>query len=137
VPADLKSIQLSLLPNWERDVSAAGTFSLAVKVPGKSDIATFTFSYGFEDAKAPMDRDAYKKWLADNKIFTSKDDRQTGGVWTLIGVDGKGQPAFRMVAQFGGKKLICYGSLYKESPLGDLRDQTVLQAKQICESVAL
>ena len=136
-PAELKAINISLLPNWERDVTSAGTISLAVKVPGKTDIATFVFHYGIEDAKAPADRDAYKKWLADNKLFVSKDDRQKGAAWYLEGVDGTGKPAFRMVVIYGGKKLICYGSLYKDSALGDLRDQTIIQAKQICETLTL
>ncbi len=136
-PAELKAINISLLPNWERDVAAAGTISLAVKIPGKTDIATFLFRYGIEDAKAPADRDAYKKWLADNKIFVSKDDRQKGAAWYLEGTDGTGKAAFRMVVIYGGKKLICFGSLYKDSGLGDLRDQTVIQAKQICETLTL
>jgi hypothetical protein len=42
-----------------------------------------------------------------------------------------------MVVLYGGKRLICGGTLYKESPLGDLRDQVIIQAKQICESVTL
>ncbi len=137
VPAELKAITISLLPNWDRDVEAAGTFSLAVKIPGRTETATFIFQYGYEDPKAPADRDAYKKWLAEHKIFNSRDDRQKGGAWYLEGVDGSGKPAFRMVVQYGGKKLICYGSLYKDSTLGDLRDQTVIQAKQICETIAL
>jgi hypothetical protein len=136
-PAELKAINISLLPNWERDVAAPGTISLAVKIPGKTDIVTFQFSYGMEDPKAPADRDAYKKWLATNKIFVSKDDRQKGAAWYLEGVDGAGKPAFRMVVIYGGKKLICFGSLYKDSGLGDLRDQTVIQAKQICETLTL
>ena len=137
VSAELKAINISLLPNWDRDVEAAGTISLAVKVPGKTEIATFVFQYGYEDAKAPADRDAYKKWLADNKIFVSKDDRQKGAAWYLEGVDGSSKPSFRMVVIYGGKKLICYGSLYKDSALGDLRDQTIIQAKQICETLTL
>ena len=136
-PAELKAINISLLPNWERDVVAAGTISLAVKLPGKTEIATFVFRYGIEDPKAPADRDAYKKWLAENKIFISKDDRQKGAAWYLEGIDGTGKGAFRMVVIYGGKKLICYGSLYKDSALGDLRDQTVIQAKQICETLTL
>ena len=137
VSAELKAINISLLPNWDRDVEAAGTISLAVKVPGKTEIATFVFQYGYEDAKAPADRDAYKKWLADNKLFVSKDDRQKGAAWYLEGVDGSSKPSFRMVVIYGGKKLICYGSLYKDSALGDLRDQTIIQAKQICETLTL
>ena len=137
LPAELKAININLLPNWERDVTTPGTISFVVKIPGKSETATFTFNYGIEDARAPADRDAYKKWLADQKIFTSKDDRQKGVAWYLEGVDSAGKPAFRMVVTYGGKKLICYGSLYKESSLGDLRDQTIIQAKQICETLTL
>jgi hypothetical protein len=137
VSAELKAINIALLPNWERDVQAPGTLSLAVKIPGRTDIATFVFQYGIEDSSAPADRDAYKKWLADRKIFISKDDRQKGAAWYLEGVDRQGKPAFRMVVQYGDKKLICYGSLYKDSSLGDLRDQTIIQAKQICETLAL
>jgi hypothetical protein len=138
VPAELKAVNINLLPNWDRDVEGAGTISFIVKIPGKQETATFVFRYGLEDAKAPADRDAYKKWLADNKIFTSKDDRQKGAAWYLEGIDGPtGRPAFRMVVLYGGKRLICGGTLYKESPLGDLRDQVIIQAKQICESVTL
>ena len=116
---------------------SACSISLAVKLPGKTDIATFVFQYGIEDPKAPADRDAYKKWLADNKIFTSKDDRQKGSAWYLEGVDAQNKATFRMVVIYGGKKLICYGSLYKDSGMGDHRDQTIIQAKQICETLTL
>jgi hypothetical protein len=139
VPAELKAININLLPNWDRDVEAAGTISFVVKIPGKTETATFVFAYGMEDAKAPADRDAYKKWLADNKLFVSKDDRQKGSAWYLEGTDPQNanKPAFRMVVVYGGKKLICYGSLYKDSTLGDLRDQAIIQAKQICETLTL
>ena len=49
-------------------------------------------------------------------------------------------PAFRYVVLYGGKRLICYGSYYKDAEsnrLGDDRDQTLIQAKQICETLAL
>ena len=140
VPAELAAIKLSLLPNWERDVQDAGTLSLGVKIPGRSESAVFVFRYGYEDPSAPADRDAYKKWLADKKLLTVRQDRQAGAAWFLEGNDGRGGPAFRVVVNWGGKKLICYGSLYKDgesSKLGDLRDQTIIQAKQICETVAL
>ena len=131
---------MSLLPNWERDVEAPGTISLRVKRPDHTDSAPFVFRYGFEDAKAPRDRDAYKKWLADTKVLMTKDDRQAGSSWYLEGTDASGHPAFRFSINYGGKKLVCYGSLYKDAAsnqLGELRDQTILQAKQICETLAL
>ncbi len=140
VPAELRALTLSLLPNWERDVQSPGTLSFFVKIPNRSESALFVFQYGYEDAKAPVDRDAYKKWLADTKILVAKDDRQAGAAWYIEGTDASGKPAFRFVINYGGKKLICHGSLYKDaasSALGDLRDQTILQAKQICETLAL
>ena len=53
---------------------------------------------------------------------------------------GSGRAAFRYLVNFGGKHLICFGSLYKDAEsnkLGDLRDQVIIQAKQICETLAL
>jgi hypothetical protein len=140
VPAELAAIKLGMLPNWERDAQDAGTLSLAVKIPGHAESAVFVFRYGYEDASAPADREAYKKWLADKRVLTVRQDRQSASSWYLEGSDGSGNPAFRFVVSWGGKKLICYGSLYRDgasSKLGDLRDQTVIQAKQICETVAL
>jgi hypothetical protein len=138
--AELAAIKISLSPNWDRDVGEAATISLVVKVPGKDDTKVFAFRYGYEDPKAPADRDAYKKWLADSKILTVNLDRQRGAAWYLEGVDGAGAPAFRFLVNYGGKKLICGGLLYKDaasSKLGDIRDKTVIQAKEICESVTL
>jgi len=138
--AELAAIKLSLSPNWDRDVGEAATISLVVKVPGKEETKVFAFRYGYEDPKAPADRDAYKKWLADSKILTVSVDRQRGAAWYLEGVDGAGAPAFRFLVNYGGKKLVCGGLLYKDaasSKLGDIRDKTVIQAKEICESVAL
>jgi hypothetical protein len=140
VPADLAAIKFGMLPNWERDVQDAGTLSLGVKIPGRSESAVFVFRYGYEDASAPADRDAYKKWLASKRLLTARQDRQAGAAWIIEGNDGSGNPAFRVVVSWGGKKLICYGSLYRDAAsnkLGDLRDQTILQAKQICETIAL
>jgi hypothetical protein len=140
VPAELAAIKFGMLPNWDRDVLDAGTISLAVKIPGRSDSAVFVFRYGYEDGGAPTDRDEYKKWLAGKRLLAVRQDRQAGAAWFLEGNDASGHPAFRVVVNWGGKKLICYGSLYKDaesSKLGDLRDQTVIQAKQICETVAL
>ena len=138
--AEVAAIKLSLLPNWERDVGEAGTISFQLKVPGKSDVKVFVFHYGYEQANAPGDREQYKKWLADNKILSVGMDRQRSSAWYLEGVDGNGQASFRMLVIYGGKKLVCGGSLYKDpgsNALGDLRDQTIIQAKQICETLAL
>jgi len=41
---------------------------------------------------------------------------------------------------YSGKKLICGGSLYKDAAsnqLGDIRDKTLIQAKEICETLQL
>jgi len=140
VSADLAAIKISLLPNWDRDIDEAGTFQYVVRVKGTQSTKTFTFRYGYEDAKAPPDRDQYKKYLQDTKTLTEIRDRQRGAAWFLEGNDAAGLPAFRYVVLYGGKRLICYGSLYKDAEsnkLGDDRDQTVIQAKQICETLAL
>ncbi len=140
VPADLAAIKFVTLPNWERDVQDAGTISLPVKVPGSGEKAIFVFRYGYEDASAPKDREEYKKWLAGKRLLTVRQDRQSGQAWFLDGLDGGGNPAFRFVVQWGEKKLICFGSYYKDAEsnrLGDIRDQTIIQAKQICESISL
>ncbi len=144
-PADLAAIKLSLLPNWDRDYGEAGTISLVVKVQGTDQTRVFAFRYGYEDPKAPADRDAYKKWLADNGILKAPAggtliDRQRGGSWYLEGVDGSGAPMFRNVVVYGGKKLICGGSLYRDAvsnQLNDIRDKTIIQAKEICGDLGL
>lgn len=130
---ELRAVKLSLLANWDRDVVAPGTISLF----DKNSNTTFSFHYGYEVSTAPADRDAYKKYLADNKILTARIDRQSGAAWYLEGTDGAGRGVFRIVVTYGGKKLICYGSTYKESPLGDLRDTVVNDAKKICETIQL
>jgi hypothetical protein len=143
--ADIGAIKLSLLPNWDRDVGEAGTISLVVKVPGGDQTRVFAFRYGYEDPKAPSDREAYKKWLAEQRILMPPPggalvDRQRGGSWYLEGVDGAGAPVFRNVVVFGGRKLICGGSLYKDATsnqLGDIRDKTIIQAKEICGDLGL
>lgn len=137
---ELAAIKLSLEPNWERDIGEAGTISLVVRVPNKDEGRVFSFQYGYEDPKAPLDREAYKQWLADSKILTPKLDRQRGAAWYLEGPDSAGRPWFRVVVNYGGKKLICGGALYKDAAsnqLGDLRDKTLIQAKSICESLSL
>jgi len=141
VPADLAAIKLSLLPNWDRDVDEAGTFQYVVRIKGTQGTKTFSFRYGYDDARAPTDREQYKKYLHDSNVLMGEiKDRQRGSAWFLEGADASGLPAFRYVVLYGGKRLICYGSLYKDADanrLGDDRDQTVIQAKQICETLAL
>jgi hypothetical protein len=141
VSADLAAIKLSLLPNWDRDIGAAGTFQYVVRIKGTQSTKTFLFRYGYDDPKAPTDREQYKKYLQDSKILMGEiKDRQRGSAWFLEGTDASGLPAFRYMVLYGGKRLICYGSLYKDADanrLGDDRDQTVIQAKQICETLAL
>jgi hypothetical protein len=141
VPTDLAAIKISLLPNWDRDVGEAGTFQYVVRIKGTQNTKTFVFRYGYDNPKAPSDREQYKKYLQDSKLlFGEIKDRQRGGAWFLEGSDASGLPAFRYVVLYGGKHLICYGSLYKDAEsnrLGDDRDQTVIQAKQICETLAL
>jgi len=141
VPANLAAIKLSLLPNWDRDIGEAGTFQYVVRIKGTQNTKTFVFHYGYDDPRAPSDREQYKKFLGDNTILTGEiRDRQRGGAWFLEGADANGSPAFRYVVLYGGKRLICYGSLYKDAEsnkLGDDRDQTIIQAKQICETLAL
>jgi hypothetical protein len=141
VPTDLAAIKISLLPNWDRDVGEPGTFQYVVRIKGTQSFKTFLFHYGYDDPKAPTDRDQYKKYLQDSKLLLGEiKDRQRGSAWFLEGADASGLPAFRYVVLYGGKHLICYGSLYKgvdSNRLGDDRDQTVIQAKQICETLAL
>lgn len=141
VPADLAAIKLSLLPNWDRDIDEPGTFQYVVRIKGTQSTKTFRFRYGYDDPKAPADRDQYKKYLQDTRALTGElRDRQRGAAWFLEGNDADGMPAFRYVVLYGGKRLICYGSLYKDADsnrLGDDRDQTLIQAKQICETLAL
>ena len=139
-PPEIAAIKLSLLPNWERDIGEAGTISFPLKVPGKSDVKIFIFHYGYEAPAAPADREQYKKWLGEQNVLKVSLDRQRSSAWYLEGVDGGNVPSFRILVVYGGKKLVCYGSLYKDqasNALGDLRDQTILQAKQICETLAL
>jgi hypothetical protein len=141
VPVELAVIKISLLPNWDRDIDQAGTFQYVVRIKGTQSTKTFAFRYGYDDPKAPSDHDQYKKYLQDSKIMVGEiRDRQRGSAWFLEGTDPSGLPVFRYVILYGGKHLICYGSQYKDAEsnrLGDDRDQTVIQAKQICETLAL
>lgn len=139
VSPELAAIKLSLDPNWDRDIGEAGTISFVLKKPS-GDQAVFTFTYGYDDPKAPADRDAYMKWLGEQKILTVELNRQRGSAWYLQGTDATGAPAFRYLVNYGGKHLVCGGLLYKDpesSRLGDLRDKVIIQAKEICETLAL
>ena len=139
VSPELAAIKLSLDPNWERDVGDAGTISFVLKKPN-GEQAIFSFMYGYDPTSAPSDRDAYMKWLGDQKLLTVELNRQRGSAWYLQGLDSTGAPAFRYLVNYGGKKLICGGLLYKDAEsnrLGDLRDKVIIQAKEICETLAL
>ncbi len=138
--AELAAIGLGLGANWKRDTVEGGSFSLSVDPPGGGAAKVFTFYYGYDDPHAPTDRDQYIKWLQDSKALDVKLNRQSGAAWYLQGTDVNGAPAFRYLVNYGGKHLICYGTLYKDpesSRLGDVRDDVVNQAKKICESIRL
>ena len=139
-PPELAAIKIDLEPNWERDVGEAGTISFVLNVPNTNDTRLFVFHYGYDPSSAPNDRDAYMKWLADNKLLSVSLNRQRGAAWYLEGTDGNGAPAFRTLVMYGGKHLVCWGTLYKDAPsnpLGDLRDKVVSTAKQICGTMTL
>ena len=139
-PPEIAAIKMDLEPNWFRDLGEAATISFVLDVPNTGQTKLFAFHYGYDPATAPADRDAYKKWLADQKILNVTLDRQRGAAWYLEGTDGHGAPAFRYRITYGGKQLICYGSLYKDAafnPLGDLRDKVVMAGKKICETLTL
>lgn len=137
----LAAIKLDMEPNWDRDYDTAGTISFVLKVPSTNDQRVFSFHYGYDLPGAPTDREAYKKFLADQKVLTVSLDRQRNAAWYLEGTDDKGNPGFRMLVTYGGKRLVCWGSLYKDkesATLGpDLRDKVVNTAKKICETLAL
>jgi hypothetical protein len=138
-PADIAAIKLDLEPNWDRDLGEAATISFVLNTPS-GEQRLFSFHYGYDAATAPADRDLYKKYLADQKILNVTLDRQRGAAWYLEGTDGNGAGAFRYRVTYGGKQLVCWGSLYKDAasnPLGDLRDKVVMAAKKICETMSL
>jgi len=137
----LGAIKLDLEPNWDRDFESAGTISFVLKVPSSTEQRVFLFHYGYDLPAAPTDRELYKKFLADQKQLDVTLDRQRGAAWYLEGTDPEGNPAFRMLVTYGGKRITCSGSLYKDkdsTALGpDLRDKVVNTAKKICETLAL
>jgi hypothetical protein len=137
---ELAAIKFELLPNWKRDVVEGGSFTLSVDPPSGGAAKQFTFYYGYDDPRAPTDRDAYMKWLGDAGLLDVKLNRQSGAAWYLQGTNSNGEAAFRFLVNYGGKHLICYGTLYKDpesSRLGDIRDEVVNQAKKMCESIGL
>ena len=132
---ELAAIKFDLEPNWERDIGEAGTFSLVVKVGELGETRVFAAYYGYEDQNAPFDCDQYRKFLEDKKVMTVTLNRQRGGACYIESKD-----SFRYLVNFGGKRLVCSGSLYKDAAsaaLGDLRDKVLMQAKKICETLAL
>jgi hypothetical protein len=138
--ADVAAIKLDLEPNWDRDMGEAGTFSLVVKLPGTDDTRLFIVKYGYEDQNAPKDCEAYKKFLGDQGMMKVTLNRQRGAACYIEGTDQGGALAYRYLITYGGKRLMCHGSLYKDaasSALGDLRDKVLMQAKKICETLAL
>ncbi|HSD87747.1 MAG TPA: hypothetical protein VLB44_09550 [Kofleriaceae bacterium] len=135
--AELAAIKFDLEPNWDRDLGEAATFSLVVKIPNTNETRVFMVHYGYEDQAAPVDCDSYRKYLEDKKVMTVTLNRQRGAACYIEGDAGKG-PVFRYVLTYGGKHLLCSGSLYKDqAALGDLRDKVLMQAKKICETLAL
>ncbi len=133
--ADLAAIKFDLEPNWERDVGKAGTFSLVLKVPNTNDTRVFSVRYGYEDQSAPVDCDQYRKFLEDKKLMAPTLNRQRSGACYI-----ESKTEYRYLVNYGGKRLMCEGSLYKDAAsasLGDLRDKVLMQAKKICETLAL
>lgn len=133
--AELAAIKFDLEPNWDRDYGEAGTFSLVVKVPTTEEQRVFSVRYGYEDQTAPVDCDQYRKFLEDKKVMTPTLNRQRGGACYV-----ESATTFRYLVNYGGKRLMCGGSLYKDAAsaaLGDLRDKVLMQAKKICETLAL
>jgi hypothetical protein len=136
--AQQAQIKFDLEPNWERDMGEAGTFSLVVKVPNTEEQRVFYARYSFEDQSAPPDCDSYKKFLEDKKLLTVTLNRQRGAACYIEGTDASGVAMYRYLLTYGGKRLMCTGSLYKDqAALGDLRDKVLMQAKKICETLAL
>jgi hypothetical protein len=137
--AELAAIKFDLEPNWDRDLGEAGTFSLVVKVPNTNEQRVFSVRYGYEDQGAPPDCDGYRKFLDEKKVMTVTLNRQRGAACYVEGNQG-GVAVFRYLLTYGGKRLMCSGSLYKDpasASLGDLRDKVLMQAKKICETLAL
>jgi hypothetical protein len=142
VPPELAAIKITLAKNWLRDATQAGTFSifLPLSASGQGEDTTFIFQYGIEPSSAPTEREAYKAWLGTQKIMNVEKDRQRGSTWFLEGTDMSGGSMFRSFVNYGGKIVWCGGSGYKDadsSKLGKLRDEVLIQAKLICESVTM
>ena len=140
VPADLAAIKFDLEPNWDRDYDGPGTFGFVLKIPNTTDTRVFSFHYGYDDPKAPADCDEYKTWVGDAKSVTVTLERQRGAACYIEGTDAGNEPVFLYHLVYGGKHLLCYGLLYKDAAdnkLGNLRDEVLMQAKKICETITL
>lgn len=140
--AEQASIKLTLAPGWARDLGEAGTISvfLALTQRGVGVDTNFVFQYGIEKSGAPKDREAYKTWLAAENIMTVSRDRQRGAAWFLEGKSPTGSAMFRYQVRYGGKFLICGGSMYKDgepAKLGKFRDAVMIQVEKICETITL
>lgn len=140
--AEQASIKLTLAPGWARDLGEAGTISvfLALTQRGVGVDTNFVFHYGIEKSGAPKDREAYKTWLAAENIMTVSRDRQRGAAWFLEGKSPTGSAMFRYQVRYGGKFLICGGSMYKDgepAKLGKFRDAVMIQVEKICETITL
>ncbi len=140
--AEQASIKLTLAPGWARDLGEAGTISvfLALAQRGVGVDTNFVFQYGIEKSGAPKDREAYKTWLAAENIMTVSRDRQRGAAWFLEGKSPTGSAMFRYQVRYGGKFLICGGSMYKDgepAKLGKFRDAVMIQVEKICETITL
>ncbi|MBP9089158.1 MAG: hypothetical protein KBG15_23760 [Kofleriaceae bacterium] len=140
--AEQAAIKLTLAPGWARDLGEAGTISvfLALAQRGLGIDTNFIFHYGIEKSGAPKDREAYKAWLAAENIMTVTRDRQRGAAWFLEGKSPTGSAMFRYQVRYGGKFLICGGSMYKDgepAKLGKFRDAVMIQVEKICETITL
>ncbi len=140
--AEQAAIKLTLAPGWARDLGEAGTISvfLALTQRGVGVDTNFVFHYGIEKSGAPKDREAYKTWLAAENIMTVSRDRQRGAAWFLEGKSPTGSAMFRYQVRYGGKFLICGGSMYKDgepAKLGKFRDAVMIQVEKICETITL
>jgi hypothetical protein len=137
----IATIKLTLLKNWQRDAKEPGTFSIVLPV-ASGDVAetAFAFEYGVEPDGTPTAREAYKAWLGTQAIMLVEKERQRGSTWFLEGKNATGHPMFRSFVKYGNRIIFCGGSAYKDgdqAKLGELRDQVLIQAKQICETVTM
>jgi hypothetical protein len=141
VVPSIATIKLTLLKNWQRDAKESGTFSIVLPIPsGEGAETAFVFQYGVEPDGTPTAREDYKVWLGSQAIMLVEKERQRGSTWFLEGKNATGHPMFRSFVKYGNRIIFCGGSAYKDgdqAKLGELRDQVLIQAKQICETVTM